>query len=87
MKKLSADIARLIAILKEKYPQNEVGDDYFPLIKYLYDELCDEYLVAVISLFSQKPPHEIENDIYQSCTMKIDISAISTKLNIDFGNL
>lgn len=29
MKQLPADIARLIAILKEKYPQNEVGDDYF----------------------------------------------------------
>lgn len=87
MKQLPADIARLIAILKEKYPQNEVGADYFPLIKYLYDELCDEHLVAVISLFSQKPPHEIENDIYQSAAMFIDISEISSKLNIDFENL
>lgn len=78
MTQLPADVIHLIATLKAKYPQNDVGDDYFALIKYLYDELCDEYLVAVMTHFSQKPCHEIENDIYQSCTMDIDTSKMSS---------
>lgn len=87
MKEIPKDVISLVSLIKEKYPTYDLGDDYFPLIKYLYHEMCDEYLVVTLSFFTSKPLHEIENDIYCTASMNIDISKITLNLNIDFENL
>lgn len=87
MNKIPQDVIFLIKLIKEKYPDCDLKDDYFPLIKYLYDEMCDEYLILTLSFFTKKPLHEIENDIYDITSMNIDTSNVALKLNIDFESL
>ncbi len=67
-------------MLKKTYPNFDLGDDYFMVIRLLYDEMSDRNLAKVLEFFSSKNSHEIINDIYKSCDMKLDCNLVKIKL-------
>ena len=60
------------AMISQAFPDGMDEESYWALIYLLYDHICDENLVLVLSTFVEKPWGVIANDIYKVNRFKID---------------
>lgn len=56
---MKTHLTSTINMIEKSYPLGIPKEDYFPLLKILYDEMSDRNIIDVISLLTNKPEHMV----------------------------
>ena len=71
-------------MLKHAFSDGVSEESYWIILRLLYDDMADENLAIVMSVFSGKSWEEVVNDIYRVCHMKFAprlLEEVKTKLD------